>query len=30
MYHNDLRIDVPVVAMYRTWIQRWATLHRSS
>jgi hypothetical protein len=30
MYHNDLRIDVEVVARYRTWIERWATLRHPS
>jgi pimeloyl-ACP methyl ester carboxylesterase len=27
-YHNDLRIDAAIVARYRTWIERWATLRR--
>jgi hypothetical protein len=27
-YHNDLRIDAAVVAAYRTWIERYATLRR--
>jgi len=25
-YHNDLRLDPAIVAMYRTWIERFATL----
>jgi hypothetical protein len=28
MYHNDLRIDADVVARYRAWIERYATLRR--
>jgi hypothetical protein len=27
-YHNDLRVDPQIVATYRTWIERWATLKR--
>jgi pimeloyl-ACP methyl ester carboxylesterase len=30
MYHNDLRIDAEVVAMYRRWIERYATLPSSA
>jgi len=26
-YHNDLRLDPTIVAVYRTWVERWATLH---
>ena len=27
-YHNDLRLDPAIVAMYRSWIEHWATLRR--
>jgi len=27
-YHNDLRIDPAIVAFYRTWVERYATLRR--
>ncbi|MCU1600893.1 MAG: lipase [Frankiales bacterium] len=27
-YHNDLRVDAGIVAAYRAWIERFATLHR--
>jgi hypothetical protein len=27
-YHNDLRLDPAIVAVYRTWVERWATLKR--
>jgi hypothetical protein len=27
-YHNDLRLDPKIVAVYRAWIEKYATLPR--